>query len=805
MPRTRSASSFPAPNDAAPMSQGQPSQVQPGEGQPNQAQPDQARARTRAAIIDRLAQRIADDDQAFASALLRGRNVSGREVLARRATRGRFGDADLQAIGARLATRGTAPATHAGSLDAGEAHPGAGGIPSADADRGVTSRDLLAASDPTLLAAYAYVLACQLGAPLDQQTALGLFDALTSSGTTLAKRDAETHAQLLLAAGRLDDAVAAARLKAVRPANRALTEADALNPHLRPGAPEGPWIAALSAALVKPGTIPIALAPHGRTTFDRLTSAAPERAGSVRGPLVAVIMSAFNPDERLITAVHSMVQQTWANWELLIVDDASPEPTPGVLERAEAMDPRVRVIRKAVNGGTYRARNTALRQSGADFFTCLDSDDWAHPERLEKGLAPLLADPTLMATRSMGVRADEDLVITRPGYHGHLVNAPSLLVRMHPAVSRIGLFDTVRKAADTEYALRLEAAFGVPIETLRADVLTMARHEATSLSFGEFAPGWRHEARSAYRAAYGRWHEEIRGGADPYLDPEGPRRFPAPTRWQAPLHPSLARARTADVVIVDDVRTGRAGAAASAERIGGLREAGFEVALLHTENLLDVAEHESPLDPVIQALVDSGEVERVYPEDDLSAGAVLIGNPELLQFPFWAQRVFPAARVLVVASESDYVDRESVESGGRELFGAPVEFVLPGTTPAAIAGLLAARSARPGETVPEDDATVDDDLGDLPAVSTDKVWLNIPTRRPGDGEHADALAIRYAVDSRAGALQFARDLLGRLEPGEVASPELVAALIPPGVDAVAQRLSGEVHQLVAPADIPTTS
>ena len=111
----------------------------------------------------------------------------------------------------------------------------------------------------------------------------------------------------------------------------------------------------------------------------------------------------------------------------------------------------------------------------------------------------------------------------------------------------------------------------------------------------------------------------------------------------------------------------------------------------------------------------------------------------------------------------------------------------------------------PGETVPEDDATVDDDLGDLPAVSTDKVWLNIPTRRPGDGEHADALAIRYAVDSRAGALQFARDLLGRLEPGEVASPELVAALIPPGVDAVAQRLSGEVHQLVAPADIPTTS
>ena len=46
-------------------------------------------------------------------------------------------------------------------------------------------------------------------------------------------------------------------------------------------------------------------------------------------PLVAVIMSAFNPDHRLITAVRSMMGQTWADWELLIVDDASPAPTPG--------------------------------------------------------------------------------------------------------------------------------------------------------------------------------------------------------------------------------------------------------------------------------------------------------------------------------------------------------------------------------------------------------------------------------------------------------------------------------------------
>ncbi len=772
-------------------------------------------ARTRAEIIARLARGIPADDKAFAASLLRGRNVAGRDVLARRATRGALGDAELIALGTAIAdhNRGETPgaaiaevtrsADGAPGVDGGpgvaDVARSAHGAPGVDGGRSVVAQraaDVVRGADSQHLAAYAYVLACQLGRPQDQHAALGIFDALTRHGTTLSTRDAETYAQLLVAARRLDDAVAAAGVKAVRPANRALTEADCRNPFLRPGAPEGPWITALSEALVKPGTIPIALEASGRTAFDRLTSAEPARAGTLRGPLVAVMMSAFNPDHRLITAVRSMMGQTWADWELLIVDDASPAPTPGILEAAEALDPRVRVIRKAVNGGTYRARNTALRQTRAEFFTTLDSDDWAHPQRLEKGMAPLLADPALMATRSMGVRADEDLVISRPGYHGHLVNAPSLLVRMHPAVARIGLFDTVRKAADTEYALRLEAAFGVPVETLRADVLTMARHEATSLSFGEFAPGWRHEARSAYRAAYGRWHAEIRAGADPFLDPDAPRSFVGPARWQPPLHPKLALARTLDVVLMDDVRTGRAAAQANVARIAALHAAGLSVALLHTENLLDTAAADEPLDPAMQSLIDTGAVERVFPEDALSAGAVVVGHPELLQFPSWAERTFAADRVVVLATESENVDRDSVVAGARELFGGTPEFVLDGGTPQSLVAALTARSTRPG-TPPEDpEPEYAEDLAALPAVTTERGWLTIPTRRPGDGEHADALAIRYVVGpaGEESAIALARSLVERLAPGEAASAELLRDLAPTGVDLVAQNLSGEVVQ-----------
>src|SRR5699024_8905370 len=107
-------------------------------------------------------------------------------------------------------------------------------------------------------------------------------------------------------------------------------------------------------------------------------------------------------------------------WEMLIVDDASVEPgAREILRAAETLDPRIRVIRKAVNGGTYRARNTSLLQARGAFMTFLDSDDWAHPQRLEEGVRPMLADPGLPATRSFGARVTESLELTRPGYATH--------------------------------------------------------------------------------------------------------------------------------------------------------------------------------------------------------------------------------------------------------------------------------------------------------------------------------------------------------------------------------------------------
>ncbi|HPF79815.1 MAG TPA: glycosyltransferase family 2 protein [Tetrasphaera australiensis] len=748
--------------------------------------------------VDRLIAQIgSDDDVAFVASVLRTRSVAGRNVLARKATGGTLDDDGLRALGAaaRLGHRGEGPSP---------------ALP-----RGI---------DKAVLAAYAHVLAVQVGRQEDRDAALGIFGLLAAAGHRFTGREVRTYAQLLLFDGQLDRAVAVSQDEEVKDLVRGQIATDRRNPRFAPDThSEAEWLAAMNASLIADGLAPLALLPDGPTAFDRLTTTA-TTPGSVRGPLIAIIMSAFNPDAKLITAVRSCVEQTYADWELLIIDDASPAPMDGVLAAAEAMDPRVRVIRKAVNGGTYRARNTALRQTNAEFFTCLDSDDWAHPQRLERGVAPLLADPSLMVTRSMCVRADEDLVLTRPGHHSLILNAPSLMVRMHPAVARVGFFDTVRKAADTEYAVRLEAAFGRRVRDLKKDVLTMARHEAGSLSFGEFLPGWRHEARNAYRQAYGPWHQAIRDGADPFLDPDGPRRFVAPARWQSPVDPRLAQPTHFDVVLLDDFRDGRPGVASSVATLRACLDAGLSVGVLHTEDLWEFAPKESALDPRVLDLVNGGAAERIYYEDTVDVDSVVVPSPSILQFPPWVAGCFTPARVLVASSapastgsspastlpepsaggaapppapstqtvtDPGRFERAEVERHTVELFGVAATWVaaeeLHGER---LAGVLA-KVARRGKPLAAERDSAD---------SSETAWLTIRTRRPADGEHADALAVRYVAGpaGHTAAVDTARALLEVLEPGVPVTAELAASAARPGVQLIAQNLSGQVVQVPVP-------
>ncbi len=104
-------------------------------------------------------------------------------------------------------------------------------------------------------------------------------------------------------------------------------------------------------------------------------------------PLFSVIIPTHGRGQFLSRALGSVLEQTIADFECIVVDDASPTPV------TVPADPRIRLIRREVNGGVSAARNTGLRAATGRYVTFLDDDDTYAPERLAIGVAGLEHGP----------------------------------------------------------------------------------------------------------------------------------------------------------------------------------------------------------------------------------------------------------------------------------------------------------------------------------------------------------------------------------------------------------------------------
>lgn len=108
--------------------------------------------------------------------------------------------------------------------------------------------------------------------------------------------------------------------------------------------------------------------------------------------LVSIIMPAYQCKSTVEESVRSVLSQTYASWELIIVDDGSSDGTAAVLSRLASEDPRIKVITLERNEGVAAARNHAAETSSGEWIAFLDSDDIWLPEKLERQLS--LAEKT---------------------------------------------------------------------------------------------------------------------------------------------------------------------------------------------------------------------------------------------------------------------------------------------------------------------------------------------------------------------------------------------------------------------------
>ena len=99
--------------------------------------------------------------------------------------------------------------------------------------------------------------------------------------------------------------------------------------------------------------------------------------------MISVIVPVYKVEKYLRRCVDSIFAQTFADFELLLVDDGSPDNSGKICDEYAALDPRVRVFHKP-NGGVSSARNLGLENARGEWISFIDSDDWVDRTYLEK-------------------------------------------------------------------------------------------------------------------------------------------------------------------------------------------------------------------------------------------------------------------------------------------------------------------------------------------------------------------------------------------------------------------------------------
>ncbi|GAB4468432.1 MAG: glycosyltransferase family 2 protein [Burkholderiaceae bacterium] len=123
--------------------------------------------------------------------------------------------------------------------------------------------------------------------------------------------------------------------------------------------------------------------------FDHDVAAAtdaPDASGYIDS-LVSIVTPAYRAARFIGETIRSVQVQTYREFEMLVVDDCSPDETAAIVQRFAASDPRIRLLRQQTNGGPAAARNRALAEARGRWIAFLDSDDTWLPQKLEKQLA----------------------------------------------------------------------------------------------------------------------------------------------------------------------------------------------------------------------------------------------------------------------------------------------------------------------------------------------------------------------------------------------------------------------------------
>jgi len=218
----------------------------------------------------------------------------------------------------------------------------------------------------------------------------------------------------------------------------------------------------------------------------------------VKSPVVSVVIPAYNADTWLAEAIQSVLDQSWQDFELIVVNDGSTDRTTEVVRGFK--NRRISCISQE-NRGLSSARNTGIRGARGEFIALLDADDKFKPEKLTRQLAKFDADPEIgIVTCGYDLIDDRGKWLQRemPWLSAPLIDLKTLLfwnpllpstllIRTH-WFKTAGLFDgSLRRYEDWELPVRFAIA-GCRMGWVHEVLVDYRRHETNMSTAGDLVP-----------------------------------------------------------------------------------------------------------------------------------------------------------------------------------------------------------------------------------------------------------------------------------------------------------------------------
>lgn len=421
----------------------------------------------------------------------------------------------------------------------------------------------------------------------------------------------------------------------------------------------GQWSAQLGEEFSRYNLVPPTFGnPQAPSFYDIRCDAPPVHGAHL--PLVSVIMPIYEPNEATDVAIQSLLDQSWTNLEIIIIDDASPEtdesghltPYRAQLESWAARDSRIRLISCEQNRGAYAVRNDAFDMATGEFITIADKDDWHHPQRIERQTQDLINHPDKHANIVQWVRVDESLQFQVRWGPDRVIH-PSfacIMFRRETVKEKLGYWDAVRKSADNEYRRRFELVFNTKLVSDEPVPMAFSLLGEDNLTSTDFGLGYRHPDREIYQRAYGAWHQSISAGASSFMPKNSDTRlFVAP--------PSFLPGRDKthipnyDVIYLSEFGALGGHTLGLVQEIEAALEAGLTVGIIALQNGLVPSAAKRRLVPEIERLFLDGRVDWLTLDRQAKTPLMVIHWPTVMQLDTGMSSSIDARRIVVVANQ----------------------------------------------------------------------------------------------------------------------------------------------------------